>query len=400
MYNSYCNSYLNLFNLNHKSHNIVNIKNNRDKSFQSLNVNKFQYQINSYKDKVMRENQNKFPIGKLKHKFLLKMLKNFVSDTHSKDDRVIMGSNIGEDAAVIDMGDNYLVAKTDPITFATSAIGYYAVNVNVNDIVCTGATPKWFQSTILLPQKITDEDLIENIFKNIHDTCKSLGISVIGGHTEITSDLTRPIIVGSLLGEVEKDKLVLTSGAKTGDSIILTKGIFIEGTSIIAREKENILKDKGYSVEFIEKCKDYLYNPGISVFKEALLSNDNFNINSMHDPTEGGLFCGIAEMAIASNLGVLIEKTKIKVLPEPTELSKVFNLNPYSTISSGSLLISIKEEFTVDLIDLLAKNGVNSEVIGNFTSEKEKYIVIDDNGKKTPMSYTETDEITKLFNLD
>jgi hydrogenase maturation factor len=400
MYNSYCNSYLNLFNLNHKSHNIVNIKNNRDKSFQSLNVNKFQYQINSYKDKVMRENQNKFPIGKLKHKFLLKMLKNFVSDTHSKDDRVIMGSNIGEDAAVIDMGDNYLVAKTDPITFATSAIGYYAVNVNVNDIVCTGATPKWFQSTILLPQKITDEDLIENIFKNIHDTCKSLGISVIGGHTEITSDLTRPIIVGSLLGEVEKDKLVLTSGAKAGDSIILTKGIFIEGTSIIAREKENILKDKGYSVEFIEKCKDYLYNPGISVFKEALLSNDNFNINSMHDPTEGGLFCGIAEMAIASNLGVLIEKTKIKVLPEPTELSKVFNLNPYSTISSGSLLISIKEEFTVDLIDLLAKNGVNSEVIGNFTSEKEKYIVIDDNNKKTPMSYTETDEITKLFNLD
>jgi len=348
----------------------------------------------------MRENQNKFPIGKLKHKFLLKMLNKFVSDTHLKDDRVIMGSSIGEDAAVIDMGDNYLVAKTDPITFATDAIGYYAVNVNVNDIVCTGATPKWFQSTILLPKKLTDEDLIENIFKNIHDTCKSLGISVIGGHTEITSDLTRPIIVGSLLGEVEKDKLVLTSGAKVGDSIILTKGIFIEGTSIIAREKENILKDRGYSVEFIENCKDYLYNPGISVFKEALLSNDNFKINSMHDPTEGGLFCGIAEMAIASNLGVLIEKTKINVLPEPTELSKVFDLNPYSTISSGSLLISIKEKYTADLIDLLTKNGIYSELIGNFTSEKEKYIVIDDNSKKMPMSYTETDEITKLFNLD
>ena len=348
----------------------------------------------------MRENQNKFPIGKLKHKFLLKMLKKFVSDTHLEDDRVIMGSNIGEDAAVIDMGDNYLVAKTDPITFATDAIGYYAVNVNVNDIVCTGATPKWFQSTILLPKKLTDEDLIENIFKKIHDTCKSLGISVIGGHTEITSNLTRPIIVGSLLGEVEKDKLVLTSGAKVGDSIILTKGIFIEGTSIIAREKENILKDRGYSVEFIEKCKDYLYNPGISVLKEALLSNDNFKINSMHDPTEGGLFCGIAEMAITSNLGILIKKNKINVLPEPMELSKVFDLNPYNTISSGSLLISIKEEFSADLIDLLTKNGIHSELIGNFTSNKEKYIVLDDNNKKTPMKYTEIDEITKLFNQD
>jgi len=347
----------------------------------------------------MRENQKKFPIGKLKHEFLLKMLKRFVSNTHLKDERVIMGSSIGEDAAVIDMGDNYLVVKTDPITYATDAIGYYVVNINVNDVVCTGATPKWFQSTILLPEALTDEELIEDIFKSIHETCQSLGISVIGGHTEITSDLTRPIIVGSLLGEVEKDKLVLTSGAKAGDSIILTKGIFIEGTSIIAREKENILKDKGYSVEFIEKCKDYLYNPGISVFKEALLSNDNFKINSMHDPTEGGLFCGIAEMAIASNLGVLIEKNKINILPEPTELSKVFDLNPYNTISSGSLLVSIEEDFAADLIDLLRKKGISSELIGNFTSKKEKYLVIDDNNKKTPMSYTETDEITKLFNF-
>ncbi len=345
----------------------------------------------------MRENQNKFPIGKLKHKFLREMLKNFVSNTHLKDDRVIMGSSIGEDAAVIDMGDNYLVAKTDPITFASDAIGYYAVNVNVNDVVCTGATPKWFQSTILLPQKLTDEDLIENIFRNIHDTCKSLGISVIGGHTEITSDLTRPIIVGSLLGEVEKDKLVLTSGAKAGDSIILTKGIFIEGTSIIAREKENILKDKGYSVEFIEKCKDYLYDPGISVFKEALLSNDNFKINSMHDPTEGGLFCGIAEMAIASNLGVLIEKTKINVLDEPAELSKVFALNPYNTISSGSLLISIKEEFVADLIELLKKNNIYAEKIGLIASKNNGLLLKDKHGKKTPLKYSETDEITKIF---
>jgi len=100
----------------------------------------------------MRDNQNKFPIGKLKHKFLLKMLKKFVSNTHLEDDRVVMGSKIGEDAAVIDMGDKYLVVKTDPITYATDSIGYYVVNVNVNDVVCTGATPKWFQSTILLPE--------------------------------------------------------------------------------------------------------------------------------------------------------------------------------------------------------------------------------------------------------
>ncbi len=345
----------------------------------------------------MRENQKKFLVGKLKHKFLNKMLENFVSTTHLKDSRVVVGSQIGEDAAVIDMGDKYLVAKTDPITFITDEIGYYAVNVNVNDVVCTGATPKWFQSTILLPTKSTDEDLIESIFKNIHDTCKSLGITVVGGHTEITTGLDRPIVIGSLLGEVEKEKLVSSSGGNTNDSLILTKGIFIEGTSIIAREKEDILKQKGFGKEFIEKCKNYLYNPGISIYNDALLSNNNFHLTSMHDLTEGGLFNGLAEIAIASNLGLLIKKDQINVLPEPLKLSKIFKIDPYSTISSGSLLISIKNEFSEDLINLLRKNGIDSNIIGNFTSDSGSYLIIDEDNKKSKMKYTEIDEITKIL---
>lgn len=347
----------------------------------------------------MRENQKKknFLIGKLKHNFLNKMLENFVSSTDLKDSRVIVGSQIGEDAAVIDIGDKYLIAKTDPITFVADEIGYYAVHVNVNDVVCTGATPKWFQSTILLPAGLTDEDLIEHIFKNIHDTCKFLGITVVGGHTEITAGLDRPIVIGSLLGEVEKEKLVLSSGAHANDSIILTKGIFIEGTAIIAREKEDILKQKGLNDEFIEKCKNYLYNPGISVYDDALISNDNFLLTSMHDLTEGGLFNGLAEIAIASDLGLSIKKEQINVLPEPLKLSKIFNLNPYSTISSGSLLISISNEFAKDLINLLRSKGIDSAIIGNFTTEKGKYLILDENNKKSKMHYTEIDEITKIL---
>jgi len=343
-----------------------------------------------------KQKQNKFLIGKLKHEFLQKMLNDFVSTTHLKEDRVVVGSSIGEDAAVIDMGDKYLVAKTDPITFVTDEIGYYAVNINVNDVVCTGATPKWFQSTILLPAKHTDEDLIETIFRNIHDTCKSLGITVIGGHTEITAALDRPIVIGSLLGEVDKEKLVLSSGAEEDDIIILTKGIFIEGTSIIAREKEDFLKEKGYGNQFIEKCKNYLYDPGISIFKEAVVSNDNFTVTSMHDLTEGGLFNGLAEIAIASNLGLLIKKEQINVLPEPLELSKIFNIDPCSTISSGSLLISINPKFVEDLINLLAKNGIASEAVGRFTKDKYKYLILDENNREKTMIYTEVDEITKI----
>ncbi|MFX1292402.1 MAG: AIR synthase related protein [Promethearchaeota archaeon] len=342
----------------------------------------------------MRRDSKRFALGKLKHEYLVKLL----SDLEINDDRVILGSKIGEDAAVIDIpGKNYLVAKTDPITFATDQIGYYVVNVNVNDVVCTGAKPKWFQATILLPQENTTESLIANIFKDISDTCKSLGIAVIGGHTEVTPKLNRPIVIGSLLGEVKKEKLVRTSGAEPGDAIILTKGIFIEGTSIISREKGSELKEKGYTSTFIEKCKNYLYEPGISVFKEAILANSRFRIKSFHDPTEGGLATGLAEMAIASNTGIVIERENVCILPEPLILSKIYGLDPMGTISSGSLLIAIDDDLSEELIDLLKKNKINTEKIGHFV-EKEKGLTIKENdGKVRPLFYSETDEITKIF---
>ena len=343
------------------------------------------------------DNKKKFSIGKLRHDYLAKMLKRYVSDLEFQDKRIVMGSKIGEDAAVIDMGDNYLVAKTDPITFATEEIGYYAVNVNVNDIVCAGAKPKWFQSSILLPERSTTNELVESIFKSIHDTCKSMDIAVIGGHTEVTPNIDRPIVIGSLLGEVEKDKLVLTSGAEPGDALILTKGIFIEGTSIIGREKEKELIDLGFNSEFIEKCQNYLYNPGISVFQDALLANKHFKIKSFHDPTEGGLATGIAEMGIASNTGALIEHEKINVLPEPLKLSEVFNLNPFNTISSGSLLIAVEEDISFDLIDLLRRNKIIAEKIGKFTSKDKGLRIRNKEGEIKTLEYSETDEIVKIF---
>ena len=343
---------------------------------------------------MSNDNKN-FVLGKIKHELLGKLLKDFTPGLNDK--RVIMGSKIGEDAAVIDMGDKYLVAKTDPITFATDEIGYYAVNINVNDVVCTGARPKWFQSTILLPEKGTDEVLVRKIFKSIHDTCKSMEISVIGGHTEVTSGLDRPIVVGSLLGEVEKESLVSTSGVKPGDALILTKGIFIEGTSIIGREKEQYLIKKGLTPEFVETCKNYLYDPGISVLKEALLASEHFKINAMHDPTEGGLLTGVAEMAIASDTGVLLLEEEITILPEPIELSKIFHLNPLNTISSGSLLIAIEQKEVPNLIDLLKKNGIMAFNIGQFEPKMNGLVMKDKNGQKKNLIYSETDEITKIF---
>ena len=332
------------------------------------------------------------PLGKLDFSLLDKMLKKYQSKF---DSRLIIGPKIGEDAAVIEYQDRYLVAKTDPITFATEKIGWYAVQVNANDIATRGAVPKWFQATILLPEKKTTEALIDRIFSQIYDACNKLNITVIGGHTEISYNLDRPIIVGSMLGEVEKDKLISTSGAKPGDVIILTKGIVIEGISIIAREKQEELKKRGYQKSFIQKCKDFIYEPGLSVLKEALLANQ-FEVHAMHDPTEGGISAGLYEIAAASRVGLMIEREEIPILEESRILCKEYNLDPLRTIASGALLIVAPQNNAKQLIAVLNRNEIKSSLIGEI-KEKSFGVKMLSSGNITDLNFSAKDEITKIF---
>ncbi len=253
------------------------------------------------------------PLGKLSSSLLEELLN---AHFPLNDPRVVVGPKIGEDAAVIDFGDRYLVATTDPITFATDEIGWYAVHVNANDLAVRGAKPRWFQATVLLPEKKADRAMVEKIFADMAAACRELNVSVIGGHTEVSHGLDRPIVAGCMLGEVSKEKLVTTSGARVGDLIIITKGIAIEGTSIIAAQKEEELRGRGYDDRFIARARAYVHTPGISVVREALIAAEHYPVHSMHDPTEGGLANGVYEIARASGRGVIVERDAIPVLPE------------------------------------------------------------------------------------
>src|SRR5262249_4947116 len=157
----------------------------------------------------------------------------------------------------------YLVAKTDPITFATDEIGWYAVNVNANDIATTGGTPAWFMASLLLPGDHTTPEMVANIFNQMQSACDALKITLVGGHTEVTYGIDRRITNGVMLGLVEKARLVTTGGAKPGDVVLVTKGVPIEATSIIARECAPRLK-AFFPDEFIARCAAYLRQPGIS----------------------------------------------------------------------------------------------------------------------------------------
>jgi len=334
---------------------------------------------------------NTFRVGKLPIKFLDELL----GAIGKKDPRIIVGPKVGEDAAVIDFGDKYLIAKTDPITFTTYKIGWYMVNVNANDIATMGGTPRWLLASIFLPENKTDSKLVKEIFHDIQKAAEELGIALCGGHTEITHGLDRPMVSGHMLGEVDKDKLVTNSNARAGDEILLTKGIAIEGMALLAREREKELSEK-YGDLFVKKVQNYLYDPGISVVREALIANQAANIHAMHDPTEGGLATGLFELARVSDTGVVIYADKINCLEEAMVLCSEYNLDPMGVIASGALLIVIDPDDREAVLSKLAQDGIECSVIGSLT-EKEEGLKIIKNGETRDLPFFEVDEITKVI---
>ena len=286
------------------------------------------------------------------------------------DPRVVLGPRPGEDAALIDFGDRYLVAKTDPITFATDLIGWYMVNVNANDIAVMGATPKWLLATLLLPEGTTEAEVSE-IFEQLRQACSDLDIALVGGHTEITYGLDRPVAVGAMLGEVHSENAVLSSGVRPGDALLLTKGIAVEGTSILAREAHGRLGDAGVSPALIERAGAALFDPGISVVRDARLACSAGEVHAMHDPTEGGLSGGLYELAAASGVGLQVDYEAIPVLPECAAICDALDLDPLGLLASGALLAAVSPEDANAVVDALDSEGIPAKIIGEATDEHQ-----------------------------
>ncbi len=315
-------------------------------------------------------------IGKFPPELLAKLLaKNNVTDP-----RVLVGPRIGEDAAVIDLGDRLLVAKTDPITFAARDIGWYAVQVNANDLACTGAVPRWFLATILVPERFTEQDA-EDLFDRIMTSCAALDVALVGGHSEVTYGIDRPMIIGTMLGEVDPARLVHTGGAQEGDSIVLTKGIAIEGTALLAADHAPALQQAGVPPEVIAVAAGFLHNPGISVLADARIALDTVNVHSLHDPTEGGLVTALREVAAASGLGLAIEEGSVPVLPECRAVCDALGLDPFGLLASGALLITLAANEVPKLLSALDRAGITGWEIGQMLAPEEGLLMINYEGE-------------------
>ena len=332
-----------------------------------------------------------FPVGKLPADLLEQML----SREGLRDPRVLLGPGIGRDAAVIDFGDRLLVAKTDPVTFATDEIGGYAVNVNANDVASMGARPRWFLACLLLPEGGADEALVLRIHGDILDACRALDIALVGGHTEITHGLDRPIVVGQMLGETTRERLVAGESMAAGDRLLLTKGIAIEGTAILARERPAKLRAE-VGEALIEKGARFLRDPGISVVREALAASSGAGVRAMHDPTEGGLVTGVWELARRAGLGARVRREAIPVYAVCRRFCDVLGLDPLGLIASGALLIVAEAARADEVRGRVEAAGVACADIGELRPEAEGLVIETAEGDR-PWPTFDRDEIARFF---
>lgn len=332
------------------------------------------------------------PAGKLPSRQLEKLLKSCAVPASSG---VVLGPRYGEDAAVIETSGKYLVAKTDPITFTADRIGWYVVNINANDLATMGARPRWFLATFLFPEGCTTDALVEKVFGETLKACRSLGITLAGGHTEITVGLDRPIVVGQMLGEVEPDKLVRKESQRPGDLVILTKGVAIEGTTILARERAGALRGK-IAAEHLKKAQQLLLKPGISVVRDAQVALEHGEVHALHDPTEGGVLSGLVEMARAGRVGLRVWKEKIPVLAETRRLARVLEFDPLRLLASGALLIAAERSSAPCIVNALRRRRIAARIIGEVRRHKDGIAMVE-RGRARPIKIPERDEIARLL---
>ncbi len=313
------------------------------------------------------------------------------SQLGKRRDDVLLSAQLGEDSAIIDFGEEACVVSTDPITGAVKNLGKLAVHIACNDLAAMGATPVGIQIALLLPEG-TLEGTIKEIMKDIDGAAADLGVQVIGGHTEITAAVNQNVIVATALGRVKRDKYITSGGAKTGDSIILTKGAGLEGAGIIATDFANLLTDAGIGENHLQEARNYLED--ISVIKEGLIAAKN-GATAMHDITEGGVLGAIFEMAKAANKGFILFTEKIYIPDAVKEVCRILNLDPLALISSGAMLITAREP--APLLEALAKEGIKANVIGKIREEGKK--IVYPNGNCREVLTTPRDELWRFLEM-
>lgn len=331
-----------------------------------------------------------FLTGKVPPDFLDRMV---FQRTGARNRRLLLGPALGEDAAVVRVRGKLLVLTTDPITGAQENAGWLSVHVNANDVATRGAKPVWFLCCLLLPER-SDPSVLDMIMSQVDEAAREISVTVAGGHSEITPGLHRPIIVGSMIGEVKSGRYVTTAGARPGDRVILTKTIGLEGTAVLAHDLEEKLT-RALGEATVERAKTLTRR--ISVVKDAMIATAVGGVHAMHDPTEGGIICGLWELAKASGTGIVADESKIRMEPETEAICQALGIDPFRVLSSGALLITARPRNAERIAGSLQRHGVDASMIGEVTRLEEGRILVKRDGTRLRIEPPERDELYKVL---
>lgn len=316
------------------------------------------------------------------------MKRSVIRQLHTKREEVLVGAAVGEDCAAMALAeDEMFVISTDPITGTAQDIGKLAILVTTNDLASAGAEPIGVMLTILLPENFEEPEL-KQMMQQLESACKEVSVQIMGGHTEVTRAVSQPIVSVCGVGKAKKGQLITTGGARPGMDMIATKWIGLEGTSIIAKEKEQELLTR-YTDDFIRKAKEF--DRYLSVMGEAAIAV-SCGVGAMHDVTEGGIFGALWEMAEASSVGLEIDLKRIPIRQETVEICEFFDINPYGLISSGCMLMAAEDGNT--LVRKLEKAGIPAVVIGKATVGNDRVIVNEE--ERRFLEPPKTDELYKV----
>ncbi len=260
----------------------------------------------------------------------------FIFEKKIDDDSVIMGPSYGEDAAVLKIGDEYMVVHSDPISGAVENIGWLTVNIAANDIAVSGATPRWMLPSLQFPKNYA-KSKIREILEDMYEASFELGVHIIGGHSEMIDGIDHPLVTSTMIGLTRRP--VFTEGAEPGDKIVQIDDAAMEGTWILASDFEEDLKEMGIPKSILRDAKGL--REKISVVEDALSVNEK--VSSMHDPTEGGVIQGLYEMAHASKNRFVID-SDIGIKGSTKRICEELEIDPLRLISSGCLLATVSED--------------------------------------------------------
>jgi len=336
---------------------------------------------------LKKEERPRLSLGKLPPEVMERYLFGMTGATSR---RIVVEPALGLDFGVVRLGGEktkgrYLIVSSDPITGVSQRAGWYAVNVSANDVATSGNRPEFMQSVILLPEDASERD-VKQLSSEMHRTAKALGIAIVGGHTELSPGLHRPIVVTTAFAVA--DSYVTAAGARAGDTIMMTKTAGVEGTAILGTDPRfNRRLDR----ETVSGAASHFER--LSVVDEAVGAYNTGAVHAMHDCTEGGVLGALYEMATASGLGLEVSEADIPVSRETMRICSALGADPLKLISSGTLLIAVKKGEEGLVSDAAASAGSSATPIGCFTKGK---VLLTRRGTAEEVKGPPKDEIWRL----